>query len=118
MWILAPVIWLSFAGYGFWIATIKRRRPAEGMLFGVFLGPIGCVVEACLRERTAEEVEAQRLRRCEEAHAWLEEKQESLLAAQTERARRRKDAGARGEMAKARRATPTRGFAIGSTERS
>jgi hypothetical protein len=104
VWILALVIWLSFAGYGFWIATIKRRQPAEGILFGVLLGPIGCVVEACLRERTAEQIEAQRLRRCEEAQARLEEKQESLVVTQTEMARRQKDAKARGEMARARRA--------------
>jgi hypothetical protein len=104
VWILAPVIWLSFAGYGYWIAAIKRRQPTEGMLIGLFLGPIGCVVEACLRERTVEEVEERRVRLQEEAQAKLEEQQEQYGARQAERARRRQEAQKRAEAARTRRA--------------
>ena len=60
MWTAAPVIWLSFAGYGYWIASIKRRNPGEGTILGLLLGPIGCVFEATLRERTSEEIDQER----------------------------------------------------------
>jgi hypothetical protein len=103
VWFLAPVIWMSFAGYGFWIAIIKRRQPAEGILFGIFLGPIGCIAEACLRERTVAEVEEQRTRQTEEAQALLEENQKILVVARAANARRQKEAEARAEAAKAER---------------
>src|SRR4051812_31609573 len=56
MWIMALLVWSTFAGYGCWIANIKRRRPGEGIALGLLFGPIGCIVEASLRERTAEEI--------------------------------------------------------------
>ena len=45
MWIAAPAVWLSFAGYGYWIASIRQTPHAEGLLFGLLLGPIGCIFE-------------------------------------------------------------------------
>jgi hypothetical protein len=104
VWIFSPLIWLSFAGYGLWIASIKRRHPVEGILIGLFLGPIGCLVEAYLQERTAEEIEEQRLRRQEEAQERLEEQTERIAARQSEEARRHQTAQTRAEAARARRA--------------
>jgi hypothetical protein len=66
-------IWAMFSGYGAWIASIKRRSLGEGLALGLFLGPVGCVVEASLRERTVEEVDEERIRRQDEAQVRLEE---------------------------------------------
>ena len=104
MWILTPVIWISFAGYGFWIATIKRRHPAEGILFGLCLGPIGCAVEASLREWTIEEVEERRIRRQQETLARQEAEKEQYAAHQAEAVQRRQEDQERAELARARRA--------------
>jgi hypothetical protein len=35
----------SFAAISGWIAHIKRRPPLEGVLLGLFLGPIGLLIE-------------------------------------------------------------------------
>jgi hypothetical protein len=104
VWIFSPLIWLSFAGYGLWIASIKRRHPAEGILLGLFFGPIGCVVEACLQERTAEEIEEQRMQRREEAQARLEEEKERNAASRVQAAELRQEAQSRAEVARVRRA--------------
>jgi hypothetical protein len=104
VWICSPLIWFSFAGYGLWIASIKRRHPAEGTLVGLIFGPIGCVVEACLQERTAEEIEEQRMRRREEAQARLVEEKAQNVALQVQAAERRQEAQSRAEVARARRA--------------
>lgn len=42
------VVWLSFGGFGAWIASVKNRPTHEGMLVGVFFGPLGCLIEALL----------------------------------------------------------------------
>ena len=104
MWILTPLIWLSFAGYGYWIATIKRRNPGEGVLYGLLLGPLGCVVEACLRERAPEEIEEERTRRQEEAKARLEEERDRQAALRADAILRRQEAQVRADAARARRA--------------
>jgi hypothetical protein len=97
-------LWATFAGYGCWIASIKRRSPAEGIALGLFLGPIGCLVEATLRERSAAEVEEERVRQTEEAQARSEEERERRDASRAEAARRRIEARARSEAARVRRA--------------
>ena len=38
----------SCAAIGGSIAHIKKRRPLEGFALGLFLGPIGIVIESCL----------------------------------------------------------------------
>ena len=98
------VIWATFAGYGYWIASIKRRPPGEGILFGLLLGPIGCVVEATRRERTVEEVEEERVRRQVEARIRLEEDKGRQATFQAQAARQREEAQERAEVASARRA--------------
>jgi hypothetical protein len=98
------LIWLSFAGYGLWIASIKRRHPAAGILFGLLFGPIGCVVEACLQERTAEEIKEHRMRRQKEAQARLEDEKERDAALQVQAAERRQEANSQAELARVRRA--------------
>lgn len=42
------VVWLSFGGFGAWIASIKNRPTLEGALVGLFFGPLGCLIEALL----------------------------------------------------------------------
>jgi len=42
------LIWFSFGGFGAWIASVKNRPTNEGMLVGLFFGPLGCLVEALL----------------------------------------------------------------------
>jgi hypothetical protein len=103
MWIMQALLWFSFAGYGQWIASIKRRRRAEGFLIGLILGPIGCVIEACIRERSIEACEKQQLRRSEEAKVLLEERQERSRARQADAARMREEAASRAAISKARR---------------
>ena len=103
MWLAAPAVWLSFAGYGYWIASIKRRPHAEGILFGLLLGPIGCVLEATRPERTVEEVEEVRARAIEEAEARAERERERLAAAQVEADEDSKQARIRAEEARVRR---------------
>jgi len=97
-------IWATFAGYGYWIATIKRRNPGEGLLFGLALGPVGCVIEASMRERTPEEVEQERVRRQEEAQGRLEEEKDRQATLRSEADRRRKEAQTRDDAARLRRA--------------
>jgi hypothetical protein len=97
MWIAAPAVWLTFAGYGYWIASLKRRPHAEGILFGLLLGPIGCVVEATRPERTVEEVEELRARSIEEAEAGAERERERLESARVEADERSKQARIRAE---------------------
>jgi hypothetical protein len=46
MW---TAVWLSLAGYGCWIASVKQTPHAEGLLFGHLPGPIGCIVEESVR---------------------------------------------------------------------
>src|SRR4051812_44223039 len=104
MWVVSPLLWLSFVGYGYWIANIKRRNPGEGIILGLLFGPIGCVLEASLRERTAEEVEQERIRRQEDAQTRLEEERERQAAFRAEAARRRKESKERAEVARERRA--------------
>jgi ABC-type multidrug transport system fused ATPase/permease subunit len=103
MWTAAPVIWLSFAGYGYWIASIKRRNPGEGAILGLLLGPIGCVLEATFRERTSEEIDQERERRQQEAQERLQEQRQLQADLQAEAAKRRKEAEARAEIARIRR---------------
>lgn len=110
MWMLVPVIWLSFAGYGCWIASIKRRNPAGGALYGLLLGPIGCLAVATLRERTQQEVEAIRARRREDAEARLEQEVENRAASREEARRRREEARRRAGEARARRDVAFRRF--------
>lgn len=115
MWAMAPAIWLSFGGYGCWIATIKRRNPAEGLLFGLLLGPIGCVVEASRRERTqrtVEEIEEQRVRSAGEAEARAEREADRLSAWRAEDDRRRQAARLRADEARVRRAEAYVRFSI------
>jgi hypothetical protein len=104
-------IWATFPGYGAWIATVKRRNPGEGIILGLLLGPVGCVLEASLRERTAGEVEQERARFQEEAQARLEGEKRRLAAFQAEVARRRKEARERAEAARVRRAEAYARFA-------
>jgi len=96
-------IWSSFAAYGWWIATIKRRNPLEGAAFGLLLGPFGCVVEAILRERSPEEIERERSRRQEAAQALLEERNKYRAALRVAAERHRQEARVRAEEARARR---------------
>ena len=100
MWIATPVIWLSFAGYGYWIASIKRRNPGEGAILGLRLGPIGCVIEAMLRERTSEEIDQERERRQQEAEERLQEQRQHQADLQAQAAIHRKEAQARAEIAR------------------
>jgi hypothetical protein len=111
VWIIAPAIWLSFGGYGYWIATIKRRSAVEGVLFGLLLGPIGCVVEATRRERTTEEVEEERLRDQQAAEARADREEKLLAASQAEASRRRDEARLRAEEMRIRRAEKYNRFA-------
>jgi hypothetical protein len=104
MLLLIIIVWITFAGYGYWVATVKRRHPGEGLFLGLLLGPVGVIVEASLRERTAEEVEAERTRRREEAQARAVEEQEHQAALQAEALRRRRESQARSEAARAIRA--------------
>lgn len=97
-------IWFTFAGYGVWIANIKRRHPGEGLALGLLLGPAGCCVAAALRERSPEEVEQERVRRQEEAQARLEEEKERQANLRAEAARHRREAEERAESARIRRA--------------
>ncbi|MBV8486773.1 MAG: hypothetical protein JO161_00705 [Planctomycetaceae bacterium] len=100
MWVAAAVTWLSFAGYGYWIASIKRRNPGEGAILGLLLGPIGCVLEATLRERTAEEINQERERRQQEAEERLQEQRQRQADRQAEAEQRPKEANARAEVAR------------------
>ena len=97
-------IWATFAGYGVWIASIKRRPAGEGLALGLLLGPVGCVVAAALRESTAEEVEQERVRRQDEVQTRLAEEKKRQVALQTEAARRWNEAQGRAEQARVRRA--------------
>lgn len=96
-------IWATFAGYGYWIASIKRRSPKEGLALGLLLGPIGCFVAATLRERTTEEVEDAQARLHEDAVMRQEAERERQAAFQAETARRRAEAKQRAEEARERR---------------
>ncbi|SIO11434.1 hypothetical protein SAMN05444166_2520 [Singulisphaera sp. GP187] len=96
--------WASFAGYGLWIASIKRRSPLEGMLLGLLLGPVGCLVEASRRERSAEEVEEEQIRHQEEAESRLQEAKARSADLEVENARRRRKAEALAEASRIRRA--------------
>lgn len=49
MVIAAQAVWLSSAGYGYWITSIKQSPHAQGLLFGLLLRPIGCMVEESVR---------------------------------------------------------------------
>jgi hypothetical protein len=103
-------IWATFPGYGVWIASIKRRPPGEGLAFGLLLGPVGCVVEATLKERTAEEAEQERVRRQDEARSRLEREKERQDAFRAEADQRRKGAQERAEASRVRRAEASARF--------
>ena len=47
---IALGIGVMCAFVGWTLAKKKRRSEAEGFLLGLFLGPIGLVIEACLGE--------------------------------------------------------------------
>jgi hypothetical protein len=105
-------IWASFGGYGYWIASVKRRSPGEGLLLGILFGPVGCVVEALLGERTAEDVEQDQLRLQAEIQAKLQEEKDRRSALHAEYARHKKEAQERAEAARARRSETYTRFSI------
>ncbi len=50
--IVAAVAWvIAFGWFGGWVASQCGRNGLEGMLLGVFFGPLGVVVEALLPRR-------------------------------------------------------------------
>jgi hypothetical protein len=54
--IILGVALLVFGQLGAWVAGQKGRRPVEGFLLGLFLGPLGVIVEGQLPELEAEAV--------------------------------------------------------------
>jgi hypothetical protein len=45
---LVVVVFAAFAWTGAYISTQKCRPPQEGVLFGLFLGPLGLIIAACM----------------------------------------------------------------------
>jgi hypothetical protein len=42
------VLWLIFAGLGYYVAVQKGRPEAEGLVLGFLFGPLGCLIVALL----------------------------------------------------------------------
>ncbi|WP_422927446.1 hypothetical protein [Singulisphaera sp. PoT] len=104
-------IWSTFVGCGYWVAVIKRRHPLEGAAFGLVLGPLGCVVESVLRERTAEEVGRLKLHRQAVAEARLEARRHWREIRKAEDDRRREELAAYREDRRIRREEARERFA-------
>ncbi len=45
------VVAVSMSLFGLWIASQKGRAPTEGLVLGLFFGPLGVLVEALLPAR-------------------------------------------------------------------
>ena len=96
-------LWASFAIYGVWIASIKRRPLTEGLVLGLLLGPLGCLVSISLRERDIEALEREQTRRREEAEVRLEEEERRRRAYEDQAAQMRELSRQRAEAARIRR---------------
>ncbi|SIO58458.1 hypothetical protein SAMN05444166_5686 [Singulisphaera sp. GP187] len=45
-------LWVMFALFGSWIASVKGRSSSEGLVIGFLFGPLGCLIEALLPTQT------------------------------------------------------------------
>jgi hypothetical protein len=106
------LIWTSFAGYGYWMANIKRRNSSEGVLLGLLLGPIGCLIVATRRERMVDEIDQERVRLQEEARIKQDQENQRYAVSQADTIRRRQEAKERAEEARIRRAETFDRFSI------
>ncbi len=97
-------IWATFAVYGVWISSIKRRPLGEGLALGLLLGPLGCLVSVSLRERDIEALAEEQARRQEEVNVRLEEEEQRRLAYEDQAMQMRELSQQRAEAARLRRA--------------
>ncbi len=74
------LVWASFGGLGFWIASQKRRPEAEGLVLGLIFGPLGCLIEGLMPTKSQEEADADFARRKDE----VKRRYEALLPARTD----------------------------------
>jgi hypothetical protein len=50
--VVLMILWLVFAGLGYYVATQRGRPEIEGVILGFLFGPLGCLIVAMLPARS------------------------------------------------------------------